>query len=360
MEARTLALIAQRQQEQNKRRTSATPSSRFLNVTREGKKRRGNRLSMQKARKAAKKKYVAPQRKIVEKASSLHSLTSMIRGKHRDAPVVCCGRRKENCRCYDSGTGLKLRKACKKTLFKAVVRAVRKSRMQTWRDTADMSEYAKQVKRKMFKNLLPTAFMWRHFSNKHLWEALMKNGAIKQKGPPSWVLVRSTLEIFVRHNQPVHGGFFYSGNILRKYRFCRTGLWTDCKAAGMSRIDSEVMALRIMWHVARKMQGALNSLYSNPSRSAWRQCTEMFMNELTQRTQGIFGHSSMKLALDGVLVSRPDLMKVCSWWPMLCPAYTSELPRLYPGLKRNQEMLFLAACHYHWRMRDECPKMSIS
>ena len=65
MEARTLALIAQRQQEQNKRRTSATPSSRFLNVTREGKKRRGNRLFMQKARKAAKKKYVAPQRKIV-------------------------------------------------------------------------------------------------------------------------------------------------------------------------------------------------------------------------------------------------------------------------------------------------------
>ena len=80
----------------------------------------------------------------------------------------------------------------------------------------------------------------------------MENGAIKHDGPPSWALVRSTLEIFVRHNQPVHGGFLYSGNILRKYRFCTTGIWTDCKTAGLSRIDSEVMALRIMWHVARK------------------------------------------------------------------------------------------------------------
>ena len=84
------------------------------------------------------------------------------------------------------------------------------------------------------------------------------------------------------------------------------------------------------------------------------------MNELNERTDGIFGHYSMKIALDGVLVSRPALMKVCSWWPMLCSAYMSQLPHLYPGLKRNQEDLFLAACHYHRMMREEFPKMSIS
>ena len=360
MEARTLALISQRQQEQKQRRTSKNPCSRFQNNTPEGKKRRANRIFMHKMRKAATKKHVAPRRTPRKKAPALHSLASAICGTHRNAPVACCGRRKESCHCYDSGTGLTLRKACKKAVINALVRRVRKSPIQTWRDTADMSEYAKQIKCKKLKHLFPTAFMWRHFSNKHLWEALVKNGAVKHDGPPSWALVRSTLEIFVLHNQPVHGGFFYSGNILRKYRFCTTGTWTDCKAAGMGRIETEVVALRIVWRVARKMQGALDSLHSNPTRIAWRRCTETFMNELNERTDGIFGHYSMKLALDGILVSRPALMKVCSWWPMLCPAYMSELPHLYPGLKRKQEDLFLAACHYHRMMRENFPKMSIS
>ena len=59
------------------------------------------------------------------------------------------------------------------------------------------------------------AFMWRHFSNPHLWKAFMKNKAVKQHGPPSWTLVRSTLEIFARNKQPIHGGLFYSGNVGR-------------------------------------------------------------------------------------------------------------------------------------------------
>ena len=128
----------------------------------------------------------------------------------------------------------------------------------------------------------------------------------------------------------------------------------------MGRIETEVVALRIVWRVARKMQGALDSLHSNPTRTAWRQCTETFMNELNERTDGIFGHYSTMIALDGVLVSRPALMMVCSWWPMLCSAYMSQLPHLYPGLKRNQEDLFLAACHYHRMMKEKFPRMSIS
>ena len=227
MEARTLALISQRQQEQKQRRTSKNPCSRWQNNTPEGKKRRANRISMYKMRKAASQKDVAPRPKPRKKAPALHSLASAICGKDKNMPVACCGRRKAACHCYDCGTGLTLRKACKKAVINALVRRVRKSPIQTWRDTADMSEYAKQIKCKKLKHLFPTAFMWRHFSNKHLWEALVKNGAVKHDGPPSWALVRSTLEIFVLHNQPVHGGFFYSGNILRKYRFCTTGTWTD-------------------------------------------------------------------------------------------------------------------------------------
>ena len=52
MEARTLALILQRQQEQKQRRTTKNPCSRWQNITPEGKKRRANRLFMYMMRKA--------------------------------------------------------------------------------------------------------------------------------------------------------------------------------------------------------------------------------------------------------------------------------------------------------------------
>ena len=130
-------------------------------------------------------------------------------------PVPCCGRRKQDCRCYDSGAGLRLKESFKRSVFDTLVRAVRGSRIQTWRDTADMPQYAEQVKCKKLTDLFPMAFMWRHFSNPHLWKAFMKNKAVKQHGPPSWTLVRSTLEIFARNKQPIHGGLFYSGNVGR-------------------------------------------------------------------------------------------------------------------------------------------------
>ena len=188
----------------------------------------------------------------------------------------------------------------------------------------------------------------------------MKNKAVKQHGPPSWTLVRSTLEIFARNKQPIHGGLFYSGNVLSKYRYNKCDPWTDCASASMSNIEGEIVALKIMWHVAGELAVELNSLEKNPSRRSWQQCTERFLDELRERTQGIFGHYSMIIALDGVLVSRPALTKVCCWWPMLCTAYVSGLPAVYPGIGRTQEELFAAACHFHRKMREEFPKMSIS
>ena len=92
-------------------------------------------------------------------------------------PVPCCGRRKQDCRCYDSGAGLRLKESFKRSVFDTLVRAVRGSRIQTWRDTADMPQYAEQVKCKKLTDLFPMAFMWRHFSNPHLWKAFMKNKA---------------------------------------------------------------------------------------------------------------------------------------------------------------------------------------
>ena len=113
-------------------------------------------------------------------------------------------------------------------------------------------------------------------------------------------------------------------------------------------------------NVASELAVELNSLEKNSSKRSWQQCTEWFFDELRERTQGIFGHYSMIIALDGVLVSRPALTKVCCWWPMLCTAYVSGLPAVYPGIGRTQEELFAAPCHFHRKMREEFPKMSIS
>ena len=362
MEDRTLALIAHKRQEWKDLRASKPKCNRFEDTTPVAERRRVNRHTMRRLRKAA-TKSVGKRRKRVQKAppsnpkkaSALHSLSIS-----KNMPMPCCGRRKENCRCYDSGTGLALRKACKRSLLGALKRRVHASRIQYWRDTADMPQYARQVKCRKFEHLLPMAFMWRHYSNAVLWQALMDNRAVHQDSPPSWPRVRITLETFARADAPVHGGFFYSGNVLRKYRYSTNANWIDCTHSDLSNVEKEMIALKVMWHVAHNMRGALNSLQRTPTRSGWKTCTETFINALRERTTGMFAHYSLKICLDGVLVNNGSLMKVCSWWPMLCPAYQDELPKLYPGIKKTQKDLFLAACHFHAQMREEFHSMSMS
>ena len=48
----------------------------------------------------------------------------------KNMPVPCCGRRKQDCRCYDSGAGLRLKESFKRSVFDTLVRAIRKSRMR--------------------------------------------------------------------------------------------------------------------------------------------------------------------------------------------------------------------------------------
>ena len=73
-------------------------------------------------------------------------------------------------------------------------------------------------------------------------------------------------------------------------------------------------------------------------------------------TKGVYSDYSMKITLDGVLLSQPCLERVVSWWPMMCPAYKDELPKIYPNCQKKQDDLFLAACHFHKCLKALFPK----
>ena len=70
----------------------------------------------------------------------------------------------------------------------------------------------------------------------------------------------------------------------------------------------------------------------------------------------MFSDYSLKIALDGVLLSQPRLETVVSWWPMMCTAYKNELPKLFPACQVNQDDLFLAGVHFHLTLKATFPR----
>ena len=111
-----------------------------------------------------------------------------------------------------------------------------------------------------------------------------------------------------------------------------------------------------MWHVAGTFKQSYDSLQRQPSRQCWKACTQDFLAQLHEHTAGCFSDYSLKVALDGVLLSKPCLEQVVSWWPMKCVAYKSVLPELYPVCTRSQDDLFLAGCHFHQSLKARFPK----
>ena len=93
--------------------------------------------------------------------------------------------------------------------------------------------------------LFPIALTWRHFSNKHLWEALQKNGAMLQNRLPDFAVMEKVLQAFTVKNVPCHDGIFYSGMSLKKYRWRNVDKWRKCKA-NQDFISREILALKIM------------------------------------------------------------------------------------------------------------------
>ena len=206
--------------------------------------------------------------------------------------------------------------------------------------------------------LFPIAFIWRHFSNEEFWTALHKHKAVVQHQQPNFACMENTMRAFAAKGVSYHGGLFYSGSSLAQYRFpsaAKPADWNHCPKS-MDFIAREVLALRIVWHVAETFQSEYDALQSKPTRQCWKACTEAFLKAIRNHTKGIFGDYSMKITLDGVLLSQPRLELAVSWWPMHCPAYKIALPALYANCTTSRQDLFLAACHFHAATKKSFPR----
>ena len=77
--------------------------------------------------------------------------------------------------------------------------------------------------------------------------------AVLQNQQPNFGCMENTMRAFAAKGVSYHGGLFYSGSTLTQYRFpsgAKLPDWTDCPES-MDFIAREVLALRIVWHVAK-------------------------------------------------------------------------------------------------------------
>ena len=281
-----------------------------------------------------------------------------------------CGRYKNRCQCFTTGRGKQIARSFQRKIFCKIPPKVKKSEIQTPLDTKDMTAYIRQVNHNMkFEFLWPTAYTWRHFSNEFFWQALMDIGAVPVNDEPNWGKVRKVMTIFQDQGKSWFGGVFYSGNVLLKFRYCDFSAeqpektpWKDCTQEGMTSIEKEIQALKLVYYVARSLQTTFRKLQRQPDRTLWKRATETFMHRINLSTQGMFAHYSMKIALDGILLSAPHLEHVVSWWPMLCKAYMQNLSKMYTEAgKTSQNDLMYAGVHFHRQLQSalKCSTMKL-
>ena len=331
--AQISAAIEARKQKIAKRkaysRSSGNAHARFQSFEAADLERKRARLGMRKLRSKRSHASAQPARK---QCSAAKPATK----RQRHIPRNCCGRRPENCKCFKHGRGLEIAKSNKRRKITSIAERVTKSPIQTWRDTGDMPGYMRQIgwnTSMRYSWLFPIAFMWRHFSNEEFWGGLMKIGAVLQNQPPDFGLIEKTMRCFQAEKVSYHGGVFYSGRALTRYRYgsaAKPAKWQECTDI-QDFISKEILALEVMWHVAASLKHSFDSLQSQPSRQLWKACTQGFLSKLHEHTSGCFSDYSLKITLDGILLSQPCLEKVLSWWPMKCSAYKSSLPKLYPA-----------------------------
>ena len=331
---------------------------------------RERRRAAQQATKKSKRKHTnTKKRKRNASTNTSHTLTK----KHKpDRNMKCylCGRYKNRCQCFTTGRGKQIARSFQRKIFCKIPPKVKKSEIQTPLDTKDMTAYIRQVNHNMkFEFLWPTAYTWRHFSNEFFWQALMDIGAVPVNDEPNWGKVRKVMTIFQDQGKSWFGGVFYSGNVLLKFRYCDFSAeqpektpWKDCTQEGMTSIEKEIQALKLVYYVARSLQTTFRKLQRQPDRTLWKRATETFMHRINLSTQGMFAHYSMKIALDGILLSAPHLEHVVSWWPMLCKAYMQNLSKMYTEAgKTSQNDLMYAGVHFHRQLQSalKCSTMKL-
>jgi hypothetical protein len=175
------------------------------------------------------------------------------------------------------------------------------------------------------------------------------------------------MTIFQDQGKSWFGGVFYSGNVLTKFRYCEFSAeqpdkipWTICAQKGMTSIDKEIQSFKLVYYVARSLQTTFRKLQRKADRSLWKFATETFMQRISVCTRGMFADYSMKIALDGILLSAPQLERVACWWPMLCTAYKKNLPKMYPkATQTSQNDLMHAGVHFHRQLQKHFSMMKL-
>ena len=211
----------------------------------------------------------------------------------RHVPQNCCGRRKQYCKCFKAGRGFAIANSLRRKVFEPITDMVLKSRIFTWRDTSDMPAYQRQIGWRppmRYSWLFPIAFVWRHFSNEEFWGALAKVVAVLEYQPPRWDVMEEVMRAFYAKGVSYHGGVFYSGAQLVRYRFgsaATSAEWEECDDT-QDFIAREVLASEVAWHVATNLKGAYDSLQERRSRHCWKACAEEFLRALHEHTTGIF------------------------------------------------------------------------
>ena len=283
-------------------------------------------------------------------------------GSQYDVPRPCCGRRGQKCKCFESGRGAEIAKSMSKKELRKLRKGFENSPIQTAQDTDDMTKYEEQIPEGIsYRFLWFYTFMWRFFSNDAFWDALVQVKAVSYDRVPKWNKVREVMETFNAKKTSFFGGLFYSGNVLLYYRYDVCKDWSDCKALGIDTMGGYIEGLKVVYYCVQLIGVYLDELEINPSRAGFRVCTQGLYTELGYRTSGLFGHYSIKIMLDGLVIRCPGLQAVCSWFPMLCTAYVSGLPKLYPILKNNDEAdMFLAACHLLRTLRSTGKRITLS
>ena len=187
------------------------------------------------------------------------------------------------------------------------------------------------------------AMMWRCFSNHNLWSCLKKCGAIPPGKEPIWHIVEEVLTEYELDGSPSHGGYFRT-TTLTHYRTSANEKFISVR--NLTSPARETLAYKTMWMAIPEEE--LRSFARQPTRATYKKALNTFQQRLYGKnglTKGKYNDYAIKLMLDGLVKSGTVSKHVISDWPMMCPAYKTQLPILFPGIKPVQ--YFRAACYLH-------------
>lgn len=233
-----------------------------------------------------------------------------------------------------------------RSLLKKITTRITEAKILTSKDTADLPHFLKSYpphRRAPMHYKWGIAMLWRCFSNPHTWSCLKKCGAIPPARQPRWDRVQKVLTEYERAGAPSHSGLFRT-TTLTEYRTSANKNFTS--VTHLTSPERETLAYKTMWLALPRKE--LSTFAQQPTRATYKNALETFQDKLYGKnglTKGKFNDYAIKCMLDALLVNNTVSRHDISTWPMQCPAYKTQLPKLFPGIKPRQ--FYRAACYMH-------------